>query len=55
MLIIAKRFERASARVHGFRHRLRQTRPELLLESIAFGMTVLTWIATDIRSAESKI
>ena len=27
MLIIAKHFERASARVHGFRHRLRRTRP----------------------------
>jgi hypothetical protein len=55
MLIIIKRFERASARAHGFRHRLRRSRPELLLESIAFGMTVLTWIATDIRTAESKI
>jgi hypothetical protein len=55
MLIVAKRFERASARVYGFRHRLRRTRPERLLESTAFCMTVLTWIATDIRSAESKI
>jgi hypothetical protein len=55
MLITAEGFERASAAVHGFRHRLRRTRPELLLESTAFGMTVLTWIATDIRFAESKI